>query len=111
MLALLYKKRPCNSSKMSLFGLNWTLKVEFHLYSKRNLSCFLEIHTISRRSEQSVNLDLAEMYDQGVSTVRKTIEVLQKLVGLEVQHLIDGVQPMRRDVGRGTGGVAQPPTG
>ena len=32
------------------------------------------------RSEQSVNLALAEMYVQGVST-RKVIEVLQKLVG------------------------------
>ena len=35
------------------------------------------------RSEQSVNLALAEMYVQGVST-RKVIEVLQKLVGPEV---------------------------
>jgi transposase-like protein len=36
------------------------------------------------RSEQSVNLALAEMYVQGVST-RKVIEVLQKLVGPEVR--------------------------
>jgi transposase-like protein len=35
------------------------------------------------RSEQSVNLALAEMYVQGVST-RKVIEVLQKLVGPDV---------------------------
>ena len=35
------------------------------------------------RSEQSVNLALAEMYVQGVST-RQVIEVLQKLVGPEV---------------------------
>jgi putative transposase len=35
------------------------------------------------RTEQSVNLALAEMYVQGVST-RKVIEVLQKLVGPEV---------------------------
>lgn len=35
------------------------------------------------RSEQAVNLALAEMYVQGVST-RKVIEVLQKLVGPEV---------------------------
>jgi transposase-like protein len=35
------------------------------------------------RSEQSVNLALAEIYVQGVST-RKVIEVLQKLVGPEV---------------------------
>lgn len=35
------------------------------------------------RSEQSVNLALAEMYVQGVPT-RKVIEVLQKLVGPEV---------------------------
>ena len=35
------------------------------------------------RSEQSVNLALAEMYVQGVST-RKVIEVLQKLLGPEV---------------------------
>ena len=32
------------------------------------------------RSEQAMNLALAEMYVQGVST-RKVIEVLQKLVG------------------------------
>ena len=37
------------------------------------------------RSEQSVNLALAEMYVQGVST-RKVIEVLQKLVGPEVSN-------------------------
>lgn len=36
-----------------------------------------------RRSEQAVNLALAEMYVQGVST-RKVIEVLQKLVGPDV---------------------------
>lgn len=35
------------------------------------------------RSEQAVNLALAEMYVQGVST-RKVIEVLQKLVGPEI---------------------------
>ena len=35
------------------------------------------------RSEQAMNLALAEMYVQGVST-RKVIEVLQKLVGPEV---------------------------
>ena len=35
------------------------------------------------RSEQSVNLALAEMYVQGAST-RQVIEVLQKLVGPEV---------------------------
>lgn len=57
------------------------------------------------RTEQSVNLALAEMYVQGVST-RKVIEVLQKLVGPEVnisstqisrcaQQLDEGLQAWR----------------
>ena len=45
------------------------------------------------RSEQSVNLALAEMYVQGVST-RKVIEVLQKLLGPEVS--ISSTQVSRR---------------
>ena len=38
------------------------------------------------RSEQAMNLALAEMYVQGVST-RKAITVLRKLVGPQNQHL------------------------
>lgn len=62
------------------------------------------------RSEQAMNLALAEMYVQGVSG-RKVITVLQKLVGPEVNISSTQISRSRGQARRGAHGVAQPGTG
>ena len=58
-------------------------KVQFDVPQVRNGDFYPSALERGSRSEQAMNLALAEMYVQGVST-RKVITVLQKLVGPEI---------------------------
>ena len=57
--------------------------VTFEVQQVRSGGCYLSAVELGSRSEQAMNLALAEMYVQGVSTC-KVITVLLKLVGPEI---------------------------
>ncbi len=76
-----YKSKTKTKTKTILTRMG---EITFEVPQVRSGGFYPSVLERGSRSEQSVNLALAEMYVQGVSPPRKVKEVLQKLGGLEV---------------------------